>query len=307
MTSTKILRQIFMTLPAELRLDIYERILRFDCPLRRIKPIEELDGTLDDDLRQFVRGGPADISILFACCKTFDEALPILYKQNTISLCHNDVCILRREFGNLGFTRCIRELLTQAVVVDWLESGSWTTCKACSGDVYSFFGAFNSTNFPKLKLVTFDLERFEGGYAALGEQLLSQGVEPTLTFKAPGYLTLSAPVTIPRLDFRFNDIASTWAYYAAKPRLHAELHHRASIVPQMQGVHKRFVLYVRQILWKYWEWVMTERPDALLVEAQALLRGVDLRWFDAESGDAMSYEKLTDKLLQRLEALKARR
>ncbi|KAK4898232.1 hypothetical protein LTR27_004239 [Elasticomyces elasticus] len=284
----------FMTLPAELRLDIYERVLRFDCPIRRIKPIEELDGTLDDDLRQFVRGGPSDVSILFACRKTFDEALPILYKQNTISLCHNDVC----------FTRCNRELLTQAVVVDWLESGSWTTCTACSKDVYSFLGELHPTNFPKLKLVTFDLERFEGGYAALGEQLLSQGVDPTFTFKA---LTLSAPVTVPRLDFRFNDIASTWAYYAARPGLHAELHHRAAIVPQMQGVHKHFVLYVRQILWKYWEWVMTERPEALLVEARALLRGVDLRWFDKESGDAMSFEKLTDKLLQRLEALKARR
>ncbi|KAK4947108.1 hypothetical protein LTR10_013879 [Elasticomyces elasticus] len=151
----------FMTLPPEMRLDIYERVLRFDCPIRRIKPIEELDGTLDDDLRQFVRGGPADISILFACRKTFDEALPILYKQNTISLCHNDIWILRRELGDLGFTRCNRELLTQAVVVDWLESGPWTTCKACSKDVYNFLGAFNPTNFPKLNLVTLDLERFE--------------------------------------------------------------------------------------------------------------------------------------------------
>ncbi|KAK4974537.1 hypothetical protein LTR42_005182 [Elasticomyces elasticus] len=240
----------FMTLPPEMRLDIYERVLRFDCPIRRIKPIEELDGTLDDDLRQFVRGGPADISILFACRKTFDEALPILYKQNTISLCHNDIWILRRELGDLGFTRCNRELLTQAVVVDWLESGPWTTCKACSKDVYNFLGAFNPTNFPKLNLVTLDLERFE-------------------RLRSARRATTHTPVTIPRLDFRFNDIASTWAYYAAKPKLHRELHHRAAIVPQMQGVHKRFVLYVRQIMWKYWEWVMTERPEVLLVEAQA--------------------------------------
>ncbi|MGI4747681.1 MAG: hypothetical protein ACRYFY_16805, partial [Janthinobacterium lividum] len=86
-----------MSLPAELRLDIYERVLQFDCPLRRIKPITELDGTIDDELRQFVRGGPADTSIIFACRTIYEEALPILYKNSTTSLCHDDVCHLLRK------------------------------------------------------------------------------------------------------------------------------------------------------------------------------------------------------------------
>ncbi|TKA83273.1 hypothetical protein B0A55_00800 [Friedmanniomyces simplex] len=256
----------FMSLPAELRLDIYERVLQFECPLRRIKTIEDLDGTIDDELRQYVRGGPADISILFACRKTFDEALPILYKHSKISLCHDDVCIRSRE---LGFTRYKPELLTKAVV--------------------------------------FDLERFEGGYAALGERLLEQGVNVTFTFTAPGHLTMSSPVTVPRLDFRLNVIAATWAYYSTLPAQHIELHRRCSIPTQLMGINKRFVLYIREILWKYHEWVATGRPDFLLGEAQTYLRGVDLRWLEVANKGSVVYEKLTDKLLQRLELLAMRR
>ncbi|KAK0263886.1 hypothetical protein LTS09_002237 [Friedmanniomyces endolithicus] len=271
----------FMCLPAELRLDIYERVLQFDCPLRRIKPITELDGTMEDELRQFVRGGYADISILFACRTTFNEALPILYKRNAISLCHDDVCILSRE---LGFTRCKAELVVSIVVVDWLECGPWTECKACSKDVDGFLRTFNTSFFPRAKRVVLDLERFQ----------------------APGCLTMSAPVTVPQLDFRFNLIAATWAYYAKFPAWHIQLHRRCFVPDQMKCVDRRFVRYIREILWKYHEWVATDRPDCLLGEAQAYLQGVDLRWLEAANRGSVSYEKLTDKLLQRLELLALR-
>ncbi|KAK1820076.1 hypothetical protein LTR12_005517 [Friedmanniomyces endolithicus] len=271
----------FMCLPAELRLDIYERLLQFDCPLRRIKPITELDGTMEDELRQFVRGGYADISILFPCRTTFNEALPILYNRNAISLCHDDVCILARE---RGFTRCKAELVVSIVVVDWLECGPWTECKACSKDVDGFLRTFNKTFFPRAKKVVLDLERFQ----------------------APACLTMSAPVTVPQLDFRFNLIAATWAYYAKFPAWHIQLHQRCFIPDQMQGVDRRFVRYIREILWKYHEWVATDRPDCLLGEAQAYLQGVDLRWLEAANRGSVSYEKLTDKLLQRLELLALR-
>ncbi|KAK0945703.1 hypothetical protein LTR29_002815 [Friedmanniomyces endolithicus] len=294
----------FMCLPAELRLDIYERVLQFDCSLRRIKLITELDGTIEDELRQVVRGGHADISILFACRTTFNEALPILYKRNTISLCHDDVCILSRE---LGFTRCKAELVVSIVVVDWLECGPWTECKACSKDLDGFLRTFNTSSFPRVKKVVLDLERFRGGYAALGERLLEQGVNSTFTFTAPGCLTISAPVTVPQLDFRFNLVAATWTYYSKFPAQHIQLHRRCFIPDQMQGVDRRFVLYIREILWKYHEWVATERPDCLLGEAQAYLQGVDLRWLEAANRCSVSYEKLTDKLLQRLELLALRR
>ncbi|KAK3111742.1 hypothetical protein LTR53_012694 [Teratosphaeriaceae sp. CCFEE 6253] len=203
-----------MSIPTELRLDIFERLLRFDCPLRRIKLIEELDGTLDDDLRQHVRGGPADISIIFACRTTYREALPILYKQSTTSLCHDDVCLLSRE---LGFTRCKPELLTNIVIVDWLECGPWTTCKACSKDVRAFLGGFDRDLFPRLKTMTLDLECFKGGYAALGEQLPKQGVDAAFDFTAPGCLRLRSAGPGPSIDFRFTTIASVWAYYSVVP------------------------------------------------------------------------------------------
>ncbi|KAK4548935.1 hypothetical protein LTR36_008708 [Oleoguttula mirabilis] len=257
-------------LPAEIRLDIYERILRFDCPLKRIKPIDELDGTVDDELRQYVRGGRVNIAIIFASRTTYQEAIPVLYKLNTISLCHDDVCLLTRE---RGFTRCDAQLLQQIDVVDWLESGPWTPCAKCARNVLAFLEAFHTGYFPKLKTVTLDLERFRGGYAALGEQLLKAGVDVTFDFSAVGWFTLHN--TKPMIELRFNTIAVTWAYYSALPPFHDELRRRCKIAEQFRGIDERFIKYVREILWNYYEYCHSKTPSRVLSEAQGMLRGVD--------------------------------
>ncbi|KAK5119418.1 hypothetical protein LTR85_007518 [Meristemomyces frigidus] len=289
-------------LPAEIRLDIYERLLLFDCPLKRIKPMDELDGTVDDELRQYVRGDRINIGIMFACKKTYQEAIPVLYKLNTMSLCHDDVCLLTRE---RGFTRCDGELLQQVVVVDWLESGPWTTCGKCAKDVLAFLEAFNKGYFPKLKKVTLDLELFRGGYAALGEQLLRTGVDVTLDFTAVGCITLQK--TQPTIEFRFNTIAATWAYYSALPSFHNELRRRCKTAERFRGIDEHFIKYVREILWKYYEYRQSETPTQMLSDAQGMLRGVDVRWLEPDRTGSETNEKLTDKLLQRLEALARRR
>ena len=290
----------FMSLPVELRLEIYQHVLQFEYPLRRIKQITELDGTLMDDLRQTVRGGPADISIIFACRTTYDEALPILYKQSITSLCHDDVCILRRESG---FTRCSTEFLTEIVVVDWLECGPWTTCKTCSKNVHGFLSAFDPKTFPKLKRLTLDLERFKGGYAALGEQLLKQGLDLSFEFTAPGCLRLHSPGAGPEVNFRFTTVAATWAYYSAFPFRHKEFKRRSPIAPQFVGLNERFIFCVRTMISLYHKWVAGSRSEVVLAATHTATRGFDLRWLEPANQDSSVFEKLTDHLLQLLAAL----
>ncbi|KAI7163572.1 hypothetical protein KC343_g5515 [Hortaea werneckii] len=205
-------------LPPEIRLDIYEYLLRFHCPLKRIKTIDELDGTLDDEVRQYVRGGRIELGILFACHTTFREALPVFYKLNTVSLCHDDVCL--QHFHQRPFRRCDQTLVQSIVVVDWLESEPWTMCEECSSDASSFFANFSPQHFPRLKQVTFDLEGFQGGYDELQEQILLSPKGPdTLTFEftAVGCLRIKEPTTIPQMNFTFNAIASSWSHFYHMP------------------------------------------------------------------------------------------
>lgn len=292
-------------LPAELRLDIYERALQFEYPLRRIKPIDELDGTIDDEMRQYVRGGPANVAIMLACKKTYQEALPVFYKLNTMSLCHGDVCLLTRE---QGFTRCAKDLVQRILVVDWLESGPWTRCPACAKNVLEFLNTFCSAYFPRLQALTLDLECFAGGYAALGEQLLKYSADVTFDFTAVGCFTIKEPATQPQINFRFTTVATTWAYYSYLPPQHyntvfSQLRRRAPITAQLHGIDPRFVRYVREILWNYHDYQEAKEAEAVVINTQPVLRGVDLRWIEPDRRGSEAFERLTDKLLQRLEVL----
>ncbi|KAI7374475.1 hypothetical protein KC336_g20207, partial [Hortaea werneckii] len=200
--------------PPEIRLEIYEYLLRFDCPLKRIKAIDELDGTPEDELRQYVRGNRVELGILFASRTTFREALPVFYKLNTVSLCHDDVCL--QQFHQRPFRRCDPTLVQTIVVVDWLESGPWTMCQECSSDTPSFFANFSPQHFPRLKQVTFDLEGFEGGYDELRQQILLSREGPdalTFEFTAVGCFRIKEPTTIPQINFTFNAIASSWSHF----------------------------------------------------------------------------------------------
>ncbi|KAI7219263.1 hypothetical protein KC333_g3077 [Hortaea werneckii] len=205
-------------LPPEIRLEIYEYLFCFDCPLKRIKTIEELDGTLEDEVRQYVRGDRIELGILFASRTTFREALPVFYKLNTVSLCHDDVCL--QHFHQRPFRRCDQNLVESIVVVDWLESGPWTTCPECSTDASSFFANFSPQHFPRLKQVTFDLEGFEGGYDELRQQILLSRESPdalTLEFTAVGCFSIKEPTTTPQINFTLNTIASSWSHFYHMP------------------------------------------------------------------------------------------
>ncbi|KAI6894616.1 hypothetical protein KC318_g11812 [Hortaea werneckii] len=183
-------------LPPEIRLEIYEYSLGFDCPLKRIKTIDELDGTLEDEVRQYVRGDRIELGILFASRTTFREALPVFYKLNTVSLCHDDV------------------------LVDWLESGPWTTCPECSSYASSFFANFSPQHFPRLKQVTFDLEGFEGGFDELRYQILLSREGPdalTFEFTAVGCFRIKEPTTRPQINFTLNTIAWNWSHFYHMP------------------------------------------------------------------------------------------
>lgn len=283
-------------LPAEIRLVIYEHLLGFDYPLKRIKPIDELDGTMDDELRQYVRGDRINISIMFACKKTYNEAVAVLYQLNTMSLCHDDVCLLTRE---RGFTRGDRELLQKVLVVDWFESGPWTTCTRCSKDIVPFLEVFNNSNLPKLKAVTLDLERFRGGYTALGEQLLKAGLDVTFDFTAVGCFTLRK--TQPTIHFRFNTIVSLWAYYSVIPPVFDE-EGQFNIPEQFRGFERKIVNYVCHIRWRYNEYCLSKTPSQLLSQALAA-QEVDLRWLEPDNQGPETYEKLTKQLVHMMNLL----
>ncbi|KAK3657640.1 hypothetical protein LTR56_002415 [Elasticomyces elasticus] len=74
------------TIAPELRLQIYEEVLRFDGSLERTMHIEKRDrmSTAPSVL--------ADTAILRTSRKMYQEALPVFYKVNTICINHADVC-----------------------------------------------------------------------------------------------------------------------------------------------------------------------------------------------------------------------
>ncbi|KAI6875041.1 hypothetical protein KC343_g17256 [Hortaea werneckii] len=301
-------------LPPEIRLDIYEFLLCFDCPLKRIKTIDELDGTLDDEVRQYVRGGRIELGILFACRTTFREALPVFYKLNTVSLCHDDVCL--QHFHQRPFRRCDQTLVQSIVVVDWLESGPWTTCQECSNFATSFFANFGPQHFPRLKQVTFDLEGFEGGFDELRLQILLSPEGPdavTFEFTAVGCFRIKEPTTRPQINFTLNAIATNWSRFYHTPVdelwfTRSNFFHPAEEKAKMD-VMRRFRNLVAQVFIIIYNSRMPVHRQCLPAATIGLLQnaGFDVRWIDADMQTPEVFEMATEYFLMTLELVMQRR
>ncbi|KAK5687773.1 hypothetical protein LTS10_001913 [Elasticomyces elasticus] len=99
----------FNTIAPELRLHIYEHVLRFDAPLKR---------TLFDRLQvkeyedNYNLPDPANTAILSVCRQVHDEALPVFYKVNTIWICHSDVCL--SDIYTRTSLSCVKKLIVHA-------------------------------------------------------------------------------------------------------------------------------------------------------------------------------------------------
>ncbi|GAB1735709.1 hypothetical protein NU219Hw_g4273t1 [Hortaea werneckii] len=303
-------------LPPEIRLEIYEYLLGFDCPLKRIKTIDELDGTLEDELRQYVRGDRIELGILFASRTTFREALPVFYKLNTASLCHDDVCL--QNFHQQPFRRCDQTLVQNIVVVDWLESGPWTTCHLCSSYASSFFANFSPQHFPRLKQVTFDLEGFNGGHDALRQQilLLHEGLDAvTFEFTAVGCFRVKEPTMTPQINFTLNTIASNWShfYHMATSDLWSmkkDVVLRPSTWQRAKDdVQGRFTVIVAQmIVIAHNSQLPANKQYGMAILASKLWHtAFDTSWLDPHMQTPEVFEKTTQYLLGKLERLMQRR
>lgn len=287
-------------IPAELRLDIYERILRFGLPLRRVKPVDELDGTEEDELRQYVRGDRVNISILFTCRKAYDEGLPVFYKLNTASLCHEEVCLL--NFDN-PFTRCDRSLLENVVVVDWLEVQPWTRCRHhCAAKVAELLRGFNRSVYPKLQSVKLSLEGFRGGFPALGEQLLKAGYDLDFQFTGVGRFEVAHRGNGPIIEMQYNSMIQAWTYFHQLPDAHPTLEPRGRVPAWMEVVDYDLAHRARHIC------LSSRAIDTTLAAHKPTLATLmgnilqfNFKWLEADRREtAKAYEKITEHLWHHL-------
>ncbi|KAK5731616.1 hypothetical protein LTR17_011208 [Elasticomyces elasticus] len=97
------------TIATELRLNIYEHVFSTEKPLKRILS----QGTPSQS--QAARGRQptkAITAILQTCRQICDEALPVLYKVGTLTICHTDIC--RSEGHTRTSLSCPKDLLVHA-------------------------------------------------------------------------------------------------------------------------------------------------------------------------------------------------
>lgn len=154
---------------------------------------------------------------------------------------------------------------------------------------------------PKLKLVTLDLERFRGGYTALGEKLLKAGADVTFDLTAVGCFTIKEPVAQPKLDFRFNTIASVWSHFSALPAESFDLHAPSPTLVHLQSTHERFTICVRHIFTvSTLRRSTTASPVLLSLGRRLPPLGFDLRWLAPDNQNPATFEKVTEKLLEQL-------
>ena len=156
--------------------------------------------------------------------------------------------------------------------------------------------------------MTLDLERFRGGYTALGEKLLKAGADVTFDFTAVGCLTMREPVTQPKLEFRFNTIDSVWSHFSALPTGHHDTRMHAPLPSHLQGANARFLMCIKQII-AMRDLHQPPRPPLSLFNGswRLLPQEFELGWLESENQNPETFQKLTDSLLQRLEAQLRRR
>ncbi|KAK4892371.1 hypothetical protein LTR27_009205 [Elasticomyces elasticus] len=143
------------TIAPELRLQIYEELLRFNGSLERTMHIEE------HDHMSTARPIIADTAILCTSRKIHQEALPVFYKLNTICVHHDNVCWV----SNKTYTAqqsCDREHITKVQLTVHEDA----RCRLCFYSPYLMLllQGFNTVRYPKLESVSIEVEARDIGY-----------------------------------------------------------------------------------------------------------------------------------------------
>ncbi|KAK3634573.1 hypothetical protein LTR56_011017 [Elasticomyces elasticus] len=174
----------FNTIAPELRLHIYEHVLRFDAPLKRTLFDRLLVKEYEDN---YELPEPANTAILSVCRQVHDEALPVFYKVNTIWICHSDVCL-----GD-SYTRtslsCVKKLIVHARMTH--------NPRVCE----------DGPQYPRLRTITVDstMDNFDDDYwdpnwwfacESVEKHLRESGAEVTYTGLARLTITLAATTAV---------------------------------------------------------------------------------------------------------------
>ncbi|KAK5712053.1 hypothetical protein LTR15_012122 [Elasticomyces elasticus] len=187
------------TIAPELRLNIYEHLLRFDTPLKR---------TLFHRLQIKLHGigGPqaakVDTAIFRVCRQIFDEALPVFYKSNVIWVCHSDVCVSDR-YARTSLS-CTKSLLVHARLTqnryECENDDSEPTC--VKRQAIELLQQFAGPQYPRLRSLTLEGGPYEGAAEwnlacgkIVADQLRKSGVEVTYTGLARFTVTLASSST----------------------------------------------------------------------------------------------------------------
>ncbi|KAK5707116.1 hypothetical protein LTR17_020988 [Elasticomyces elasticus] len=168
------------TIATELRLNIYEHVLRCNSPLRRAI---SNDRTSDDER------DPAAVSTAILCVsrQIYEEALPVFYAVNTISIRHTNFCLATsRTQGSLSYAA---DLLVHAHMRD-NDDADDNVCPNVEYITSCFLrGArqllrgFVGPMHPRLKMLTIECARTGQGEEWYGEEVLKylQGARVTYT------------------------------------------------------------------------------------------------------------------------------
>ncbi|KAK3657637.1 hypothetical protein LTR56_002412 [Elasticomyces elasticus] len=168
------------TIAPELRLNIYEHVLRFDIPLKR---------TLFDRLlrKRSSMVSMVNTSILRVCRTIHEEALPVFYNSNAIWICHLDVC-LSGKFARTSLS-CAQNLIVHARMTADSEGceDEWPYQTCDVEDTAQLLQQFAGPRYPRLQTLTIEAGLDDAGnvwydtYGTIAEGLRKQGAEVTYT------------------------------------------------------------------------------------------------------------------------------
>ncbi|KAK4955099.1 hypothetical protein LTR10_007293 [Elasticomyces elasticus] len=182
-------------LPSELRIRIYEDVLRFDNPIK---------------LRQHVPGSEST-TILRCNRQIYHEALAVLYDVNIVSVSRNDFCakttsalqtpILAQHVKHLRFTR-----FSESIACNFLLD----RCSVCQSDAKGLVELLEH-GMPMLKSVTIDYSTQINAFLQFKDLVSQGGTNTTVDCINIGVYRVRAD----RLDdldftFRHRPLASCW-------------------------------------------------------------------------------------------------
>ena len=147
-------------LPVELRLRVYEELLRFNDPIK---------------LRQVVPGS-RNLSILRTNRYVYHEALPVLYDSNTITVTRNDFC----EYTEARLRTPLRFDYTRHLLITSFSqsiactlSGPGLRCAVCQPSAEGLIRIF--TQMPRLQTVLIDYHNHLSEMRTLRESVEWEG------------------------------------------------------------------------------------------------------------------------------------